>query len=512
MYKVYIADDEAIVRQGLKIILDWNELGFEVCGESGDGITAYQEITALNPDLLLVDILMPKLKGLDLANRLRSSGYNGRIIVLSGYSEFKYAQEAIMYDVDYYLTKPIEEDELKEAVLNIYATLRDTQKKTKSFSYYQEKAKNKIVEDIIKNENYDLTNPDLSLQELGFDSDMYQILILNKYDSKYQAYQNFINETGVIDPTEIEFIQEDTYDILILKGSRLIGKIADHLDRHRYDKDKQYYVAVGSIASEVSELHSSYDVAMNICRRSFFSEEKKFLETSTPVTIKPLTIENISAENSREMGKKLHHAIIQRNLNLCEKYIDELFARFSSSENTEHSLKNYLAGMYIFIVNEIKTDYYQYNVEFKTNAEIINLIQNKTYLFEILDYIKSEIKSIIMQTRDFSSGEIMSEITSYIDAHIGEDIKLKNIAPKFGYNSCYLGKIFSVKFNMSFNDYVHQVRIEKAKHLLLESKSKVYEIAAIVGYGKVDYFHAIFKKLVGCSPNEYRAQLTIDIE
>ena len=119
METVLIADDEINIREGLKNIIDWNELGFEVCAEAANGEEALCLILDKKPSLVLLDIRMPKIYGTDLIRMARERGFQGRFIILSGYSDFTYAQTAIQYGVDFYITKPIDEDELQLAICKI---------------------------------------------------------------------------------------------------------------------------------------------------------------------------------------------------------------------------------------------------------------------------------------------------------------------------------------------------------------------------------------------------------
>lgn len=119
MNTVLIVDDELIIRQGLKCIIEWNEFGFEIIGEASNGKDALDFILQKKPDVVMLDIRIPKLSGLEVAEQARKQGYQGKIIILSGFSDFKYAQEAIRYNVEYYLTKPIDEEELAETIQKI---------------------------------------------------------------------------------------------------------------------------------------------------------------------------------------------------------------------------------------------------------------------------------------------------------------------------------------------------------------------------------------------------------
>ena len=114
--KVFIADDESIICEGIKHIIDWEELGFTICGEAYNGEDALNDLMKLNPDIVLLDIRMPKLQGTKVIQYAREQGFKGHFIILSGFSDFKYAQTAIRYGVEFYITKPIDEDELYNAV------------------------------------------------------------------------------------------------------------------------------------------------------------------------------------------------------------------------------------------------------------------------------------------------------------------------------------------------------------------------------------------------------------
>ena len=129
METVFIADDEANIREGLKCIIDWEEIGFKVCGEAGNGEDALKDILRLNPSLVLMDIRMPKLYGLEVIEQARQQGFHGIFVVLSGYSDFKYAQTAMKFGVKYYLTKPMDEDELEKVAREVYDAIQKKRQK-----------------------------------------------------------------------------------------------------------------------------------------------------------------------------------------------------------------------------------------------------------------------------------------------------------------------------------------------------------------------------------------------
>lgn len=149
MYKLFIADDEAIIREGLRCLLDWETLGFTIAGEAANGDAALQFLLSETPDLVLLDIRMPGMSGLDVVRIAREHGYDGKVVILSGYSDFNYARTAIRYGVLSYLTKPIDEDELLEIVTQIRNQLDSDASARDSSAHYRQKAYDSIIRDLL---------------------------------------------------------------------------------------------------------------------------------------------------------------------------------------------------------------------------------------------------------------------------------------------------------------------------------------------------------------------------
>jgi two-component system response regulator YesN len=144
------------------------------------------------------------------------------------------------------------------------------------------------------------------------------------------------------------------------------------------------------------------------------------------------------------------------------------------------------------------------DIPFPANAEIIRTVESKYYLYEIILFFTEQFELVISSIGNSTRDSVLDDILNYINHNYVNNITLENIAPLFGYNSSYLGKIFSRRMGENFNSYVDHIRIEKSKELLLSEDLKVYSVAERVGYRNVDYFHIKFKKYVGQSPAEYR--------
>ena len=167
-------------------------------------------------------------------------------------------------------------------------------------------------------------------------------------------------------------------------------------------------------------------------------------------------------------------------------------------------LKHYLADIMIQVKAVISRTYGSMDIPLPSNAAIISTVEEKYYLYEILQFFMVQFEMCTNTIGSPTRESVMDGILDYISHHYQENLKLGTIAELFGYNSSYLGKIFSKATGKNFNAYIDELRIEQSKELLSSEQYKVYEVAQLVGYSNVDYFHKKFKKYVGVSPAEYR--------
>ena len=511
MNTVFIADDELIIRQGLKCIIDWGALGFEVIGEAANGEDALQFITKYNPDMVMLDIRMPKLTGLDVVKQAREQGYKGKVIILSGFTDFKYAQSAIRYGVEYYLTKPIDEDELFNTVKEIKKLLLDEAQKKEEMEEYRSKARNMILQDILNN-NIPST---VDFQNLNLQADVYQVVIYEKYShhaSKMPYRFSDLLKVTNTDNSSYENITLDDNEILILKGPFTIKKFEEFLEHYDREQKPQtnspldsLFITYGRIVSDIEDIHISYQEALRLLQRRFFCEHKQ--HTIGYSELPDLTQSDMYSLNNdilQDYCEQLIGYIQAAKRNQVAETLNELEHKLYYSNNTIERIKLFLTDLYLSIKEKISHLYHNANIPFPGNAEIINLIGEKYYLYEIILFFTEQFEMIMRAIGNPSSDGVMDDIIHYIEHNYMDNIKLETIAPLFGYNSSYLGKIFNKKVGMGFNMFVDQVRISRSKELLTDTDLKVYEISEKVGYRNVDYFHTKFKKYVNQSPAEFR--------
>lgn len=281
METLFIADDEISIRQGLKYIIDWEALGFSLCGEAANGEDALAGILALRPSLVMLDVKMPKMHGIEVINRAREAGYQGKCIILSGYSDFKYAQKAIRNGVSFYLTKPIDEEELYAAVREIRETLSTEKQKSRHLASYKSKAKNIVLHELLTNTlDAPLTEDDIT--HFHLQADTYQIVICEDFHKhSVNAPYTFADLLKVINRENniFEHLEIDNKDVVLLKGSHGLHKLNDFL-KHYEERPIQegspmesMFLTYGRPVTELTDVHLSYEDASVLLNRRFFCRQ-----------------------------------------------------------------------------------------------------------------------------------------------------------------------------------------------------------------------------------------------
>lgn len=511
MYTILIADDESIIRQGLQYIIDWNNYGFSIIGEAANGADALNQILEKKPDLVLLDIRMPKLSGLEVVREARKQGFLGKVVILSGFSDFNYAKEAIAQGVHYYLTKPLEETELITIIKDISKQLEAEQQQKKIFENYLDKAKENILKDLFHNS---FNERNYNLNDLNMTANVYQVLIYENYSPREPAVSySFADLLRVTNKKNHSFdsIDMEQKQIILLKGDYGILRFQDFLARYHAKMIPQkgspldcFFIAYGRPVSNLTDIYLSYEDACRLMERRFFCENKQHTLGYDELTDLPSNQLVLDHALLQEYSKKLVNYIQTFHKHLISETLAELQEKLYRSSNMPIEIKRFLIDMYLMIKENVYHLYNKSEIPFLPNGTIIEQIEEKNYLYEIIELFQQQCEMIIKSIGNASHENIIDSIVHYIKHNYMNNIKLETIAPLFGYNSSYLGKIFSKKMGVNFNSYIDSVRIEKSKELLENGTLKVYEIAEQVGYQNVDYFHMKFKKYMQMSPAEYR--------
>lgn len=505
--KVLIVDDEAIVRAGLKNIIDWQALGFCICEDAVDGEEALEKLKKYNPNLVLLDIQMPNMMGTEFIQKAREDGFTGEFIILSGYSDFKYAQTAMRYDASYYFTKPVDEVELEKAVLSVREKIIHSKTMKKELTQYKTKARDMVLRDLLSGDHLE---ENINYQELGFVAPIYQVVIYTGYMpfSMTYSFADLLN-TANQGNNLFEHIRIDHQEIILLKGNQAIARLNDCLIHYKNGTQKgspldSIFLTCVRTASSLVEIRNSYEDCKKLMNRRFFCVENQHVLSYEELPEFPASAPMINTEKLYHYGKEFTDCILAKNRGRLLELFEQLRIELYNSDEPIMAIKHFLIDIFLQIKDTMMNRYSYLNIPFAYNASIIEIVENKYYLYEILDYFKNQFDMMIRAISNSANDYVFQDILTYIEHNYADHLKLEGLAVIFGYNSSYLGKLFSQKMNQNFNSYLDEVRVKNSVKLLEETDMKVYEIAEKVGYNNVNYFHQKFKKIMGMSPAEYR--------
>ena len=513
MLKVLLIDDEYFIREGLKTIIDWKSFGYEVCGDSENGKDGLEKVFLLSPDLIIVDVKMPVMGGLEMVEELRKRGCHCRVIILTAYPDFKFAQKSIELGIDSYLLKPVDPQELIQKLENVQKEIHNNREISQCVNKSIYLSKEKIIEDLVIGNIPDvLSGRYNSLYGLNFPWKSYTIGLIDTDRDLFEEIQL----KSVIKPEIEKAILESGYGY-IFQIKNFIGILLKNMDPELLPKILKWLqerifriagvsltISLGETVEDIQDIQKSYLVACRLMDKKFIYGHKKILMQDRN--------ENAAAEcsgcPSLDMEKilnRLYHALDVNNQFLINDLLEEIKNWFMMNESEEEIIKIHYIDLFLTITDRLMTRNDSPQRLMPDKKEFMSEVYKKTSLADLHGYVKYKLISFSEELCAGRPSNTMKRILDYIDRNYAEDIKLEMLAYLFNYNATYLGKLFKSYTGQYFNTYLDYVRIEKAK-LFLQEGLKVYQVVKKVGYGDIDYFYKKFKKYTGVSPSFYKCK------
>jgi len=497
--RVLIVDDERIIREGLKITINWAKYDCIICGEASNGAEAIEKILSLQPDLVLLDIRMPMVTGIEVILEVQQKGFEGQIIILSGYSDFEYARSALDYGAISYLLKPVDEDKLIEAVCRAKGKVD----KEEIFSVYSNQnlkvAQQKLLIDLIT-DKISWTPSLQNVSGLDLNADAYQIALIGFLPHENdQKLVNIVQDSCFGLSCKIVIFEEKI--IVILLGKKTIAQ---------FKKTCSSIISFSPITifSEVTyylnEIACLYKQAKRVYDLQFY-----YLEEENIIYCDKLEHdckENISFDLV-DLSDKLYSYISscqEDKLNNLIKSMEQYF-RFQNMPSAK--AVRVLTNIYLLTKRSLEKNNFIFNIDkdLSDDDKSVDKICEYQTLHEIIKYLHHQFNKMICVIAKLSDSNVIIRMQDYLNKNYDSNLKLDTLAKIFGYNSAYLGKLFKHETGENFNSYLDRVRIEKSKTFLLENM-KVTDIAVRCGFHDIDYFSRKFKKYVGYSPSAYKKQ------
>ena len=508
METVLIVDDEENIREGIKLIIDWAELGFEIIGDASNGEEALAAAERFDPSLIVIDMQMPKVHGIDVIKQLRNKGYKGFFIILSGYSDFEYAREAIRNNVTNYITKPIDEDDLLKTVKIIKADIEKSKKEGTRLGEIKSKAKSVIVKDLLS--GIPVMEENLAAMNLLYPR--YRVIIHETYNVGKEDVRYRLSDmiSAFLDETCYELSTVERNECILLKGRTAISKFEDfimHYKKSPIESDSpldNIFIAIGNECDLPSEIAGSYDRAKWLAKRRFFCDEGEHFIREDNADHQAVS-DTADNKSQKELLEKVMNAVTFGNRNMMVNALDEIYEYVKKHEKESTDACLFMTEIMLSLKEKMTRQYPVLSEVFDTSAGIIEFIESRFYLYEIIQYISDTLDTAMNRIYCRQDGDnVIEDIISYIDRFYSQPLTLEELAVQFGYNSGYLGRLFTKNTGCGFTYYLNECRIKKAKELLLEGRYKVYEVSQLVGYSDVDYFGRKFRKHAGLTPAEFK--------
>ena len=536
--KVFLVEDEMVIRRGIKNSIDWEKEGYIFCGEASDGELAYPMIIKEKPDILITDIRMPFMDGLELCKLVKEELPNIKILILSGYDEFDYAKEAIRLGVTEYLLKPISSGKLLEALNGVSESIRREKEDKDLVRKYMEEMrenteheKQKFFEQMIAG---NLSMADAletgKKYEMNLSAGMYNLLLFRfTLGEENRKSGELLGEAeyAIKKLTErLEYVFEFQRDVegwaflLMADNEEQMSERVKELSKDLEEIMKNYstiayFGGLGQPVARLRELEESFREAERALAARFTMELNRIISVEDIRMAQNVdTLDDIEITSFGEIEKT--RTMLEKFLNNgAEDEIDE-FVDVYINELPEENLKSVLMRQYIIMdayivmmsfcekIEGIEGEMQAQSEELKNSMKTIQTLE------EIKNYIRMLLKKII-GVRDTISGRRYSDIIEIAKdqirkTYMSDEISLNTIAAEVGMSPSYFSSIFSKEMGKTFVEYLTEIRMDRAKELLMCSSMKTSEIGYEVGYKDPHYFSYIFKKTQNCTPKEFRAR------
>lgn len=542
MLKIFLAEDEVVVRETIKRMIPWEELGFELVGEAADGEMALPLLIRQQPDLLITDIKMPFMDGLTLARLAKKEIPGLKVVILSGYDDFNYAKQAIGIGVEDYLLKPITKNALIERLSEIRSRYEHEKTQKEYYEKFQremqayEKNSSRDFFEALVGGSMDMMEVYKRAEKLGLDivAEAYNVLIFtmncdedfsgqrDEYSS-WEAESLELLENFFAGHSSAMLFRSNIFSYgVLLKGQReaieentraCVDEIRKILSRQ--DGRREWFLAVGQSVERLSQIQKSYHTASRAFSQRYLYDENILyydeMETMEHPGGQAETEDN--AYLQKVDVNALNPAILQKFLSNglqeeTENFVKDYFYAIGQEPMESLVFRNYvILNVRFSVISFIKGLGCDTNEMESADTEEV-LAESGKNMESAIAYAKKMISQAI-EIRDQNSGNknrsILKTAVDFIDSHyMNEEISLNTVANVANVSSNHFSALFSQNMGQTFIEYLTTLRMNKAKELLRCTGMRSSEIAGEIGYKDAHYFSYLFKKTQGMTPSDYR--------
>ncbi len=514
-FGVLIVDDEEIVRNGISNIIDWDATGCSIIGEAGNGEEALEKIISLKPSLVLLDVNMPVLNGISVLEEVYKNPEkypsHPYFLILSGYSDFEFAQKAINFGAKGYIVKPIDEDILQQKVISIVEELKhNSEADFLRNNAQQEEIAQKFSQMFL----FGAVEDGFSAQEED-ESCRYQVSIISPELcgclGQLQALKTAIEDSFKF-TQHFAFPMEPNYTIVFKNESD--EAVQRHMERFcsRLQKEKSGALAsLGKMGNGLNGALDSYRQARLIFNQLFFYADKAYV-TTNDVEKDPEFAKRNSKKDKNYSSKEFLSCIPELvqyieiyELQKISQVLNKQRTYLTESTLSVDEIKKYCMAFIVELQNAVHTKHPEKELDTVPAIDLVNLIYTQNYFDEMFCIVEDFTTGLAESFTSNTSNSTILKVIQYVKTNYHTDLKLEMLGNLFNCNSAYLGKKFREYTGVPFNTYLDIIRIEQAKNMLLTTNLKIYEISKLVGYSNTDYFYLKFKKHTNMTPKEFKS-------
>ncbi|RCX16755.1 two-component system response regulator YesN [Fontibacillus phaseoli] len=505
MMNVLLVDDEPWVLEGLRTMVNWKSHGFQVCGEALNGPDALKMIQELKPELVVTDINMPVLNGLELVEQSNKTlARPPKFVILSGYDNFNYALTAIRHKVAEYLLKPIDEEEIETILDQIGKRIREELAAEQSQSRVQFLFKNNLLNRLIQGE-YNEALEQQAARSLDLERKMELRCVLVEAvpgcddlrqriqgyfaQERDRSFQDISGRVGVIVP-------EDNY------RSAVLEEIVLRMHRDLSDSLSQpVIITLSDTLKGISSIRSLYLQTLEV-GKSKRSQDKEGV-FYYKYCKQPAGAVDVYKEKIKQLAEK----VTADDAGKIRGPVDEILGSFASGLQEIEIAKAHIADLELTLCRKVADMNGEPDVLMKTMWEqhgSLSGISNYPALKSYVQDLCLEAASFLSRLTRQNENNTIFHVIQYVDREYKNKLQLQDLAKHFHMNATYLGQLFKRETGKPFNEYLNEKRIEEAKSLLKRTQIKISDVALQVGYPNTDYFISKFKSSTGMLPSAYK--------
>lgn len=537
---VVVIDDKPIIRRSIVQTIEWEALGCEVVGQAGDGNEGLQLLGELHPDIVITDIHMPGLNGLQLAEWMNAHLPASKAILITGYQEFEFAKQAVRLGVFDFIVKPFQNTELSRVIQSAVGKLdeersrgeqaerlaRELDRLEQRHAISLTAVRAQWIERLMEGELEEPEDSRASMEELGIDFARYALLTFRpvlenasegtvwreRHDELGELAERLCERAG-LQPIRIRRGGDMVVVCLFPRipeareaGRKLHSIASEWVGEAERRAGMSCKAAYGSVYRLPQEMQMAWREMTELLDSGFFRSEESILSARIG-----------TADRAREQAKTSIMQDIERYERSIERLTTEELA--AETEQIIHQIRTYAEGNTTVakgLLSDICLAAARYY--FRTTGDEFGLGRSIDQILEDMFRMRSfkeaaeYMKNLVRTVRSNLSGEekgyslIVKNIMTYINTHYAEPITLSSVSASFGISAGYLSRLLRTETGINFVELVSRARIEAAKQLLRDPKYKVNEVGEMVGYKEYAYFYQVFKRMEGCSPKEYKNQ------